>query len=234
MEGFSRRFESQALSREAVEPMLGPANLSFRHISEVGLLGQTATDQAGRVLDRALLPAVHRRAEVRCGSKALIDLEMTAVLGPIVVSDAAPELLGISDQCAADRASDGRSVFGLELGEPSETSLAFDQNLERDTAFPADNRISFPMSWLGAAFNHLRALGYRCSRRDFPESVLAAREAAAPPSAMRANQQGRKIARFGVNPLVNRLVADWRVAQTLPAARDSLRRPPEPEHPNNE
>ena len=85
----------------------------LRDISQVGLLGQEASNETNGILHRTPFVAVERFAKVRGGAEDFVGPNMLCVFRPIVVSDREPKRGGIATESSSQRHAHGSGTFGF-------------------------------------------------------------------------------------------------------------------------
>lgn len=139
---------AQTLTRPIIDKILDLSQLMRVNYSKVGLLGQEAPDEPNRVLDRALLPAVERVAEVRLGAEDRVDLLVLDILTAVIVRNGATQPLGIAIQAAGDRLDDCMRLLCAQLIDVHHATRPFQAHGQCALTLTRDHRIGFPVAGL--------------------------------------------------------------------------------------
>jgi len=212
-----------------IEPPFDRLYLSPRELRKIGLLWKEPAHQADRILDGAPFPTVERFAEVGAGAEHRVGLDMLRVLRAVVVGQCLPQGPRVAAEPPRERHAHLVGAALRQLRKPRVAGGPLDGDLERDGARARDHGVRLPVPDVAAPQDMRRALPDRDARRDVRGAVLARITPGLPPT-MRPDQTRDEVPGLGIDPLVDRLVADGllRMAPS-PAPRDELGRPPTPE-----
>ena len=228
-EALRRCAKAEAFPRTMIEPALDRLYLGLGDPRKVGLLREEASHQTDRILDGAALPAMKRLAEVRAGAEHPVRPYMVGVLGTVVVGERQAQSLGIVAEPAREGHAHRVRALPRELGEPRVARRPLDGDLQGDGARARDHRVRLPVAH-AAAMEHASRPGTNRDARGDMRRLVPSGVATVCAAAMGAYQTRDELSRLGIDPLVDRLVADGLVRMPpLPAARNELRRPPAPE-----
>ena len=166
-----------------------------------------------------------RLAEIRLCSKGLVRPFVLGVFSSVVISEGLAQMLRKACKSTNERIAHFTSRLVLELCDLRVARLAFDGHLKRVLALSRDRRIRFPMSSHLPPFDLLGALGDGNSVGNMGLSVFSGM-ASLLPFLVGADQVQNQIAFFGIDPLINSLVAYGEFWMKLaPKSGGEFRRP---------